>query len=119
FNFKNWTSGEPNNTAGIETYAEFDATNGTWNDLRGFACVSLNIGFICEYEPITGDVNGDENVDVLDAAMIQKYTVSRANLSDEQLTVADVNNDNHVDVLDAADIQKFAAGIISEFKKKV
>lgn len=70
-------------------------------------------------EKIIGDVNGDENVDVLDAAMVQKYTVNRANLSEEQLSFADVNNDNHVDVLDAAEIQKFAAGKITEFKKKV
>lgn len=52
FSYKNWSSGEPNNTAGIENYAEFDATSGNWNDLRGFACVSLNIGFICEYDSI-------------------------------------------------------------------
>lgn len=52
FSYKNWTSGEPNNNAGIESYAEFNVSSGKWNDLLGFACVSLNIGFICEYDTI-------------------------------------------------------------------
>lgn len=65
-----------------------------------------------------GDVNSDGVVDVLDAAMIQKYTVNRVNLNEEQLLIGDVNNDSHVDVLDAAEIQKYASGIITEFKKK-
>ena len=67
----------------------------------------------------TGDVNGDNNVDVLDAAAIQKHASGISELNSDQLVAADVNGDGNVDVLDAADIQKFAAGIISEFKKKV
>ena len=66
-----------------------------------------------------GDANGDNNVDVLDAAAIQKHASGISELNSDQLVVADVNGDGNVDVLDAADIQKFAAGIISEFKKKV
>ena len=66
----------------------------------------------------TGDVNGDNTVDVLDAAAIQKHASGISELNSEQLAAADVNGDGNVDVLDAADIQKFAAGIISEFKKK-
>ncbi len=65
-----------------------------------------------------GDVNGDNNVDVLDAAAIQKHASGISELNSDQLAAADVNGDGNVDVLDAADIQKFAAGIISEFKKK-
>lgn len=65
-----------------------------------------------------GDVNGDNNIDVLDAALVQKYASGKADLTADQITVADVNGDNNVDVLDAAEIQKFAAGIITEFKKK-
>lgn len=67
---------------------------------------------------IVGDLNGDNTVDVLDAASVQKHATGKADLTDEQLTAADVNDDGNVDVLDAADIQKFAAGIITEFKKK-
>ena len=78
-----------------------------------------NIKFraIAEDMPI-GDANGDNNVDVLDAAAIQKHASGISELNSDQLAAADVNGDGNVDVLDAADIQKFAAGIISEFKKK-
>ena len=79
-----------------------------------------NIKFraIAEDMPI-GDANGDNTVDVLDAAAIQKHASGISELNSEQLAAADVNGDGNVDVLDAADIQKYAAGIISEFKKKV
>ena len=79
-----------------------------------------NIKFraIAEDMPI-GDTNGDNNVDVLDAAAVQKHASGISELNSDQLAAADVNGDGNVDVLDAAEIQKFAAGKITEFKKKV
>lgn len=65
----------------------------------------------------TGDVNGDGEINVLDAANIQKYTASKTELTQAELNAADVNGDGSADVLDAAQIQKFAAGKITEFKK--
>ncbi len=65
----------------------------------------------------TGDANGDGEINVLDAAIIQKYTASMTELTQAELNAADVNGDGSVDVLDAAQIQKFAAGKITEFKK--
>lgn len=65
-----------------------------------------------------GDVNGDGEVDVLDAAVVQKYAADKTELDERQLYVGDVNDDNKVDILDAIDIQKYAADIITEFKKK-
>jgi hypothetical protein len=65
-----------------------------------------------------GDVNGDIEVDILDATMIQKYTVEKINLTDKQKEDADVNNDGIVDVLDATDILKFTVEKITGFKKK-
>ena len=65
-----------------------------------------------------GDANSDGVVDVLDAAVIQKYSVGKATLTANQLYVADVNNDNNVDILDAAQIQKYSVGKITEFNKK-
>ena len=64
-----------------------------------------------------GDVNGDKNIDVLDAIAVQKFAAEKSELSAEQLYAADVNNDNNVDVLDAIDIQKYSAEIIDHFKK--
>lgn len=67
---------------------------------------------------IIGDANGDNNIDILDATLAQKYAVGKADLTEEQLTAADVNGDGIVDILDAAEIQKYAVGKITEFKKK-
>lgn len=71
-----------------------------------------------ESQNITGDANGDNTVDVLDAAAVQKHAAGISMLDSAKLAAADVNGDGNVDVLDAADIQKFAAGKITEFKKK-
>ncbi len=66
---------------------------------------------------IIGDANGDKTVDILDAAMIQKYTVDKVKFNDKQMYVADVNNDGTVDVLDAAMIQKYTVDKIDHFTK--
>ena len=58
---------------------------------------------------LLGDVNGDNEVDIFDAVQIQKYASDKAELSEEQESVADVNGDNFVDIIDATEIQKYAA----------
>lgn len=67
---------------------------------------------------IIGDINSDGFIDVLDATLIQKYSVGKAMLTPEQIKVADVNGDSIADVLDAALVQKYAAEKITEFPKK-
>ncbi|MEE1017335.1 MAG: dockerin type I repeat-containing protein [Ruminococcus sp.] len=53
-----------------------------------------------------GDVNGDGVVDVLDAALIQKFAAEKAQLTEEQKKIGDFNGDGHCDVIDATAIQK-------------
>ena len=109
FSYNNWTSGEPNNNAGLENYAEFDATSGKWNDLLGFACTSLNIGFICEYDiiPILGDADGNGTVNITDATIIQRYlTGLSVSYPKETLMNADVNGDGVLTIIDATLIQR-------------
>lgn len=65
----------------------------------------------------TGDINGDNVVDIMDSIIVQKYAAGKQILDAEQLALADVNADGTVDILDAMDIQKFASGKITEFKK--
>ena len=48
---------------------------------------------------ITGDLNGDGAVDILDATIIQKYAVDKTKLTDLQLNIADVNNDKAIALL--------------------
>ncbi|GEM_PF-3363261 len=59
-----------------------------------------------ELKPQLGDVNGDGVVDVLDAALIQKFAAEKAQLNEEQTKLGDFNGDGHCDVLDASAIQK-------------
>ena len=112
--YNNWNSGEPNNTAGIETYAEFVSANGSWNDLRGFACISLNIGFICEYDEIPaeptsyilGDVDGDGEVTIIDATCIQRKLASIPTVKFVE-EAADADEDGELTIIDATVIQRW------------
>ncbi len=81
-------------------------------------CKSNSIRFVPLDSLKSGDTNGDNVVDILDATVIQKFTVDKASLTDEQKAAADVNGDGVVDILDATDIQKFAVEKITEFNKK-
>ena len=62
-----------------------------------------------------GDVNRDGVVDIMDATLIQKYEVEKAELDDEQLLLGDVNGDGFVDILDATIIQKFVTDRVDKF----
>lgn len=66
------------------------------------ALADSNVGYL------TGDVNQDGNVDILDATAIQKYSVNKTDLDDDQLELSDVNSDGVVDVFDATAIQRYA-----------
>ena len=66
------------------------------------ALAEANVGYL------TGDVNRDGNVDILDATAIQKYSVNKTDLDDDQLEFSDVNSDGAVDVFDATAIQRYA-----------
>lgn len=66
-------------------------------------------------ETLLGDVNGDGEITVVDATILQKYIVGQTTLDDETLNVADVNKDGAVTVVDATLIQKFVVKGITEF----
>ena len=67
-----------------------------------------------EYTPSSkiGDVDGDGEVTVMDATLVQKYIVSLETLTDSQLNVADVNGDGEITVLDATQIQKIIVNLV-------
>lgn len=66
-------------------------------------------------ETLLGDVNGDGEITIVDATIIQKYIVGQTTLDDETFNVADVNKDGAVTVVDATLIQKFVVKVITEF----
>lgn len=65
------------------------------------ALAKENVGFL------SGDTDNNNVVDILDATNIQKWSVEKIKLSEDQLFASDVNNDLKVDVLDAVAIQKY------------
>ena len=65
------------------------------------ALADSNIGYL------TGDANGDNKVDILDAAFIQKAASGKADMDYDDKYIADVNGDNVVDILDATAIQRY------------
>ena len=59
-----------------------------------------------------GDVNGDGDVNSLDAAWVLKYDAEMLSVYQLGIIFADVNSDGNVDSLDAARILKYDAGIL-------
>ena len=62
-----------------------------------------------------GDVNGDGEIDNLDANMLYRYFNGKITLTDDQLAAADVNGDGEIDNLDANTIYRYFNGKITAF----
>lgn len=76
---------------------------------------NVTFNFEPNKETLLGDVNGDGEITVVDATILQKYIVGQTTLDDETLNVADVNKDGAITVVDATLIQKFVVKMITEF----
>lgn len=56
---------------------------------------------------VYGDANGDGDITVVDATLVQKHVVQLETLSADKQILADVNEDNTISVVDATLIQKY------------
>lgn len=56
---------------------------------------------------VYGDVNGDGDITVVDATLVQKHIVQFETLSADKQILADINEDNTISVVDATLIQKY------------
>ena len=63
---------------------------------------------------LTGDVNNDGNVDIVDGLLTAQYYAG-LNPPNFDITVADVNCDEGVDIVDALLIAQYYVGLISQF----
>ena len=63
-----------------------------------------------------GDVNGDGDIDFMDAQLILQYDAGLITLTPEQLAAADVNKDGDVDFMDAQLISQYDAGLMTAFE---
>lgn len=60
---------------------------------------------------IYGDANGDSKVNVLDAIIINRYTINLSKINGVCMVGADVNRDGKVNVLDAIIINRYTIGL--------
>ena len=60
---------------------------------------------------LVGDVNGDGEIDEIDASLILQHTAELITLSEEQLGRGDVNADGETDPIDAAFVLMHSSGI--------
>lgn len=65
--------------------------------------------------PLSGDINCDYKINVIDANLIRRYSAKLAALDEKQLAAADVSGDGNVNVLDANLIRRYAAKLIDSF----
>ena len=80
-----------------------------------FSCFGLTASVSCgSSAPLTGDVNGDGEVDISDALLAMRYAMGIAELTPDQLERADVNGGG-VDISDALLIMRYAMGLITHF----
>ncbi len=58
---------------------------------------------------LLGDADGDDDISISDATVIQRYLARYVTLTDDQLTAADADSDGTVDISDATMIQRWLA----------
>tara|TARA_Y100001938_G_scaffold140086_1_gene207808 strand:- start:884 stop:4012 length:3129 start_codon:yes stop_codon:yes gene_type:complete len=89
-----------------------------WNDTNfpniNLDDPALNISdeLLEDVEEGLGDVNLDENVDILDAVMLAAYLLGNTDLSETQLSNADWNQDNNIDITDVISLIQHILGNI-------
>ena len=67
------------------------------------------IDFTARHIHKSGDINGDDMVNVSDVTMLQRYLADMCDLYDEQRAIADTNADGSIDILDATYLQMYLA----------
>ncbi|MBQ8057429.1 MAG: dockerin type I repeat-containing protein [Ruminococcus sp.] len=66
-------------------------------------------------ELMLGDVDGDKDISVMDATLIQLAISRQVTLTDVQINAADTDQDGDMNIMDATAIQLYVAKIITEF----
>ena len=95
--------------AATEAYAALTKAQQAYvTNLEILNMAEQRLGELENTTPVYGDLNGDEKVDAKDALLILKYTVGKAELTEEQLLLADVYQNEKVDAKDALYVLRYS-----------
>ena len=64
--------------------------------------VISSVSVLATAQAVSGDVNGDNSLDIVDVAIVRGYIVGTFELGENEKIVADMNTDNEVDIIDIA-----------------
>ncbi len=97
----------------------FDAEYQYMIDWTNSRVAWMSSQYFSDYTPseipvLKGDADGDGEVSVLDASLIQLHLVDKKEIADTCMEAADVDGDGEVSVLDASRIQLFLVGRFEE-----
>lgn len=83
----------------------------------GFGILDANgaLSYCLERMYITGDVNRDELINMVDVLIIYQCFRGKATLTDDQLVVADVDKSGQVDMRDVLLVYQYFRGKVTEF----
>lgn len=88
-------------------------------ELMGYNVYILDNEYFASDSPapsfILGDVDGDGEVAIMDATMVQRHMAQKDTLEGDALLAADTDGDGEIAIIDATFIQRFVANIIDEF----
>lgn len=100
----------------------------SFTDAGEYICYIRGIGgytgtVACAYsvtgiDVLLGDVNGDGDIDILDANLVVAYYNEVRDLTEEQLQAADVNGDREVNIMDANMIVAYYNEVVDAFPAK-
>ena len=81
--------------------ASTDDNQLTWTYNLGYAGASkIYAEVFYDPEPVFGDLNFDNQLNILDVVSMVSYVIGDLNLNQDQLSIADLNSDGSLDVLD-------------------
>lgn len=93
-----------------ETAAELTVVAVSADDGSQSASVTLTV--LEEYPLVTGDLNGDGVIDVMDATTLQRHLAGIELIDARRLPYADADGDGSITVADVTQLQAYAAGMV-------
>ncbi|MBQ4465623.1 MAG: hypothetical protein II916_06650 [Oscillospiraceae bacterium] len=88
--------------------------------LHGFDFEFFNADYVIheeDYEVVTGDINDDDSIDILDVVTVNKHLLGASTLRAYGKMAADTDGNNTLDTTDSLNILKYTVELIDHFDK--